>query len=80
MTNLHSKILIIEDDPGISNFLQTTVSAAGYDVIVTGRGETALQTISSHCPDCVLLDLGLPDMEGAKSSAACDPGRRRPSS
>ena len=80
MTNLHSKILIIEDDPGISNFLQTTVSAAGYDVIVTGRGETALQIISSHCPDCVLLDLGLPDMEGAKSSAACDPGRRRPSS
>ena len=66
MTNLHSKILIIEDDPGISNFLQTTVRAAGYDVIVTGRGETALQIISSHCPDCVLLDLGLPDMEGGE--------------
>ena len=66
MSNLHSKILIIEDDPGICNFLQTTVSAAGYDVIVTGRGETALQMISSHCPDCILLDLGLPDMDGGE--------------
>ena len=66
MTNLHSKILIIEDDPGICNFLQTTVSASGYDVIVTGRGETALQIISSHCPDCILLDLGLPDMDGGE--------------
>ena len=33
-------------------------------MIVTGRGETALQIISSHCPDCVLLDLGLPDIDG----------------
>ena len=66
MTNLHSKILIIEDDPSICNFLQTTVSASGYDVIVTGRGETALQIISSHCPDCILLDLGLPDMDGGE--------------
>ena len=61
-----NKILIIEDDPGICTFLQTTVSASGYDVIVTGRGETALQIISSHCPDCILLDLGLPDMDGGE--------------
>jgi len=65
-TNLHYKILIIEDDPGISNFLQATVSAAGYDAIVTRNGETALQMISSHCPDCILLDLGLPDMDGGE--------------
>ena len=64
MTNMRSKILIIEDDPGISNFLKTTVSAAGYEAIVTGQGQTALQMISSHCPDCILLDLGLPDMDG----------------
>ena len=65
-TNLQQKILIIEDDPGISNFLKTTVSAAGYAAIVTGNGETALQMISSHCPDCILLDLGLPDMDGGE--------------
>ena len=65
-TNPRNKIMIIEDDPGISNFLKTTVSAAGYDAIVTGNGKTAMQMISSHCPDCVLLDLGLPDMDGGE--------------
>ena len=65
-TNLHYKILIIEDDPGISNFIKTTVSAAGYDAIVAGNGTIALQMISSHCPDCILLDLGLPDMDGGE--------------
>lgn len=65
-TVIHNKILIIEDDPGIANYLKTTVSAAGYDTIVTGAGKTALQMISSHCPDCVLLDLGLPDMDGSE--------------
>ena len=63
--NLHSKILIVEDDPGISIFLKTTVGAAGYDAIVTTDGENALQMIASHCPDCILLDMGLPDMDGS---------------
>ena len=65
MTNtLHSKILIIEDDPGIAAFLKATISAAGYDTLTAGDGKAALQMISSHCPDCILLDLGLPDMDG----------------
>ena len=66
MNNLHSKILIVEDDPGISGFLKTTVNAAGYDVIVTDTGKSAIQLISSHCPDCILLDLGLPDLDGCE--------------
>lgn len=64
--NPHCKILIIEDDPGISNFLKATVSAAGYDAIVTKDGKSALHIIASHCPDCILLDLGLPDMDGSE--------------
>ena len=63
-TSLRYKVLIIEDDPGISNYLKTTIDAAGYDVIVTATGQSAIQMISSHCPDCILLDLGLPDMDG----------------
>ena len=63
-SNLRYKVLIIEDDPGISNYLKTTVDAAGYDVLVTANGQNAVQMISSHCPDCILLDLGLPDMDG----------------
>ena len=64
MTSPHCKILIIEDDPGISAFLKATVAAAGYDALTAGDGRTALQMIASHCPDCILLDLGLPDMDG----------------
>ena len=64
-SSIHSKILIIEDDPGICNFLKATLSAAGYEPIVTASGHSALNIISSHCPDCILLDLGLPDMDGA---------------
>ena len=64
--NLRCKILIIEDDPGISVFLKTSVSAAGYDAIVTKTGTDALHLIASQCPDCILLDLGLPDMDGSQ--------------
>lgn len=61
---LHNRILIIEDDPGIAGFLKATVSAAGYTPLVAVSGKSAMSLISSHCPDCILLDLGLPDMDG----------------
>ena len=61
---IKNKVLVIEDDPGICVFLKTTLIAEGYDVIVAQNGRNALGMISSHCPDCLLLDLGLPDMDG----------------
>ena len=61
---IRSKVLIIEDDPGICTFLRTTLAADGYDTIAVSSGSGALDMIASHCPDCVLLDLGLPDMDG----------------
>ncbi|MBR1820381.1 MAG: response regulator transcription factor [Clostridia bacterium] len=61
---IRSKILIIEDDPGIRTFLRTTLASAGYDPIMVSNGASALDMVASHCPDCVLLDLGLPDMDG----------------
>ncbi|MBR6219138.1 MAG: response regulator transcription factor [Clostridia bacterium] len=61
---IRSKILIIEDDPGICTFLHATLTAEGYDAIVVSKGSGALEIVASHCPDCVLLDLGLPDMDG----------------
>ena len=61
---IRDKIMVIEDDPGIRSFLRTTLSAEGYDVLSAGDGREALSMISSHCPDCILLDLGLPDMDG----------------
>jgi len=64
MSQLKNKILIVEDDPGICKFLRASLLANGYDVLETNTGKTALEIISSHCPDLVLLDLGLPDMDG----------------
>jgi len=65
-TEMRYKILIVEDDRGICKFLQTLLRANHYDVILTDNGKMALEMISSHCPDCILLDLGLPDMDGVE--------------
>lgn len=62
--NIKDKILIVEDDEGIRKFLKTTLSANSYDVILAQDGKTAIELVSSHCPDCILLDLGLPDTDG----------------
>lgn len=64
MAILKNKILIVEDDVGIRRFLKAALNANGYDVIETATGALALEIISSHCPDLILLDLGLPDMDG----------------
>lgn len=64
MSQLKNKILIIEDDPGICKFLRVSLQGGDYDVIETNTGAKALEIISSHCPDLILLDLGLPDMDG----------------
>lgn len=64
MSQLKQKILIVEDDSGICKFLRASLQASGYDVLETNTGAKALEIISSHCPDLILLDLGLPDMDG----------------
>lgn len=57
-------VLLIEDEPSIRNFISTTLSANDYKTIKCATGKEGLSLISSHCPDIVLLDLGLPDMDG----------------
>lgn len=64
--SIRNKLLIIEDDPGICTFLKASLAANDYDVIVATSGREALAMMTSHCPDCVLLDLGLPDMDGTE--------------
>ena len=61
---IRDKILVVEDDSGILNYLTTTLIAEGYDVYSADHGKAAIQLASSHCPDLILLDLGLPDMDG----------------
>ncbi len=63
---IRDKVLIVEDDKNIRNFLETILEANNYDVIVSKTGMEASSLITSQCPDVVLLDLGLPDVDGMK--------------
>ena len=57
-------ILIIEDERAISNFISRALSANDYRAIPAYTGKEGLTLFFSHGPDLVLLDLGLPDMDG----------------
>lgn len=64
--SIKDKILIIEDEAGIAMFLKTCLRGENYEVLLADNGTDALRMIRSHCPDCILLDLGLPDMDGSE--------------
>jgi two-component system KDP operon response regulator KdpE len=61
---IKQKILIIEDEKGISNFIKAILASSEYDTLTAFTGREACSMISSHCPDLIILDLGLPDMDG----------------
>jgi two-component system KDP operon response regulator KdpE len=61
---IRDKILVVEDEHAISNFISAILSANNYEVITARTGAEAYTMITSHCPDMVILDLGLPDMDG----------------
>ena len=63
---IRNKIIIVEDDPGISKYLQAALRGHDYEPMLATGGKTALEMIASHCPDLLLLDLGLPDMDGSE--------------
>lgn len=62
--NDNSTILVIEDDKYISHFIDLSLTKEGYQVIVAKTGSEGIFMFSSHHPSIVLLDLGLPDMDG----------------
>jgi len=59
-----AKILVVDDEPQILRFLRPALTAAGYVVIEAQTGAEALQKAVTQSPDLVILDLGLPDMDG----------------
>lgn len=62
--NIREKILIVEDEKSISHFISTVLNNNNYETMQAHTGSEALCMISSHCPDLIILDLGLPDMDG----------------
>ena len=59
-----TSILLVEDEKNICDFISTSLSAQDYKITETHSGKEALPIITSQCPDLILLDLGLPDMDG----------------
>jgi two-component system KDP operon response regulator KdpE len=58
------RILIVDDEPQILRFLKPALTAADYEVIEAETGGQAIQKVATSAPDLVILDLGLPDMDG----------------
>ena len=64
MSGIKQTILVVEDENYILKVLTTLLTADGYKAITAQTGDMAKSSIASHMPDMVLLDLGLPDMDG----------------
>jgi len=58
------KLLVVEDDPRISDVLEYALKAEGYDVQKTQRGGDAIEMAKSAAPSLIVLDVGLPDLDG----------------
>ncbi|HRD74696.1 MAG TPA: response regulator [Hyphomicrobiaceae bacterium] len=58
------RVLVVDDEPQIQRFLKPSLSAAGYEVIAAVNGAEALKAAATRAPDVILIDLGLPDMDG----------------
>lgn len=57
-------VLVIEDEKSICDFIAKTLNASDYEAVTAGSGKEGLAILTSALPDLVLLDLGLPDMDG----------------
>ena len=58
------RILVVDDEPAIRRFLHTSLAAHDYVVFEVVNGQEALAAVVAHRPDLIVLDLGLPDMDG----------------
>ena len=58
------RILVVDDEPAILRFVQSSLSLAGYDVIITTSGEEALQLTEAKTPDLMLLDIFMTPLSG----------------
>jgi two-component system, OmpR family, KDP operon response regulator KdpE len=58
------RVLVVDDEPSILRVVAANLRARGYEALTAASGTAALTVIETHQPDCVVLDLGLPDVGG----------------
>ena len=64
MTAARGVVLVVEDEPAIADLLRMYLSREGFQVLVETDGQAALAAVTDHRPSCILLDVGLPGMDG----------------
>jgi len=64
MSETGARVLVVDDEPAIRRFLRVSLSAHGYAVFEADSGQAALSAVVADRPDLVILDLGLPDLDG----------------
>jgi two-component system KDP operon response regulator KdpE len=62
--NTGLRVLVVDDERAIRRFLQVSLTAHGHTVFEAANGQEALEAVMAHRPDIIILDLGLPDIEG----------------
>ncbi|HXV98473.1 MAG TPA: response regulator [Anaerolineae bacterium] len=63
-SNIGVRVLVVDDERAIRRFLQVSLTAHGHTVFEAAGGQEALEAVVAHRPDAIILDLGLPDIEG----------------
>lgn len=66
MSDIGLRVLVVDDEPAIRRFLRASLGAHGYTVMEASCGEDALKTVALNHPEVVILDLGLPDIDGVE--------------
>jgi len=64
MSNASTRVLVVDDEAPIRRFQRAALAAHGYEVLEARSGQEALSAVTAQRPDLLILDLGLPDMEG----------------
>jgi two-component system KDP operon response regulator KdpE len=64
MSETGARVLVVDDEPAIRRFLRVSLSAHGYAVFEASDGQAALSAVVANRPDLIILDLGLPDLDG----------------